>query len=331
MQPEQCHHHEYDQTHAALQAFEGVLAKELSVPIAHSYMQTLIHELGGANQPYEMLLAYGNVLHEQIGLEIYGPLLVGYCQWVEQMCEQIGHTGLVHMALRDGAPMLSAATVLWKDTDIVPHGVYVNRPILGIEDEISADVEGADAYVLHYLAQQGIHPNGKLVLCDSGAWGTVVKEMKQKLLPDTQFYPLFWYSHNPYIPGYLNSLLQELGHPDSVGEIVNDSLECVFPQCWERPTHTTILPSGHINVVLTPNVPLAVAWGESALNGVVKAATNYKQGISHEEELDALHAIVISSKYAQESGTWTGVLPDHTPTWSRGQEFLSAWPKDLLP
>lgn len=194
MQPEQQNHLEYNQTHTALQAFEGVLVKELSAPIAHSYMQTLMKELGGSDQSYETLLVTGNMLHERVGSEVYGSLIAGYCQWVSHQCASLDHTGLVHMALRDGAPMLSSASVLWKGTDLIPHGIYVNRPILGIEDEISDDAIGPDPHVLDYLSQHGIHPNGKLVLCDSGAWGTVVKEMKTKLLPSTKFYPLF-YAH----------------------------------------------------------------------------------------------------------------------------------------
>lgn len=322
---------EYLQTNAALHAFEWVLAKKLSAPIAHSYMQTLIIELGGANQPYETLLATGNMLHEWVGSDVYGPLIAGYCQWVFHQCANLDHSGLVHMALRDGAPMLAAAQVLWKKTSIIPHGIYVNRPILGIEDEISNDAISSDPHVLDYLSQHGIHPNGKLVLCDSGAWGTVVKEMKTKLLPSTQFYPLFWYSHNPHIPGYLNGLLQEMGESDSIGETINDSLECVFPQCWERPIETFEQPSGQIDVVLHANTPLAIAWGESALNGVAKVAQHYKHGISHEKEIETLHNIIFASLHAKQWSVWTGVLPDHTPTWSHGTQFLSQWPADLLP
>ncbi len=327
--------HEYHQpqqeTQAEVGALERVFAKELSSSLAHAYMQTVTQQLGGLEQSYAAFVEKGNRLHEYVGHTIYGPLIVGYCQWVRAYCQDIGYTGTVHMALRDAAPLLVAADILWKNTELTPHGIYVNRPILGIEDEIAKDTTGFDAHIFHYLAQHGIQPDGKLVLCDSGAWGTVVKEMKQKLLPTTQFFPLFWFSHNPHIPGYLNTLLSELGKEEVVGEIINDSIECTFPQCVERPTKTTPSASGSIDVVLTPSTHLAKSWGASALVGVAHAAEEFPQGISHDAELAALTHIIALSEHAAKTKTWTGVLPTHTPTWSHGEQFLSEWPADLLP
>lgn len=325
------HQPEHIQIHAAVFALEQVFAKELSPSFAHEYMQTVTHQLGGSEQSYDVLVEKGNMLHEYVGHALYGPLIVGYCQWVNEQCQNIGYTGTVHMALRDAAPFMVAADILWKDTSLTPHGIYVNRPILGIEDEIAKDTAGFDTHIFQYLAQHGIQPDGKLVLCDSGAWGTVVKEMKQKLLPSTKFYPLFWFSHNPHIPGYLNGLLAELGKEETIGEIINDSIECTFPQCVQRPTKTVQSPTGTIDVVVKPSTDLAISWGTSALQGVALAAQEHGQGISHKEELAALANIIALSDVAAQTKTWTGVLPTHTPTWSHGEQFLSAWPADLLP
>ncbi len=325
------HQPEHRETHAALFSLEHVFAKELSPLFAHEYMHTLTQQLGGAEQPYDVLVEKGNILHEFVGHTLYGPLIVGYCQWVKTQCQEIGYTGMVHMALRDAAPFLVAADILWQNTPLTPHGIYVNRPILGIEDEIAKDASGFDTHIFQYLAQHGIQPDGTLVLCDSGAWGTVIKEMKQKLLPTTQLYPLFWFSHNPYIPGYLNGLLSELGKEETIGEIINDSIECTFPQGVERPTKTVQSSTGSIDVLLTPSTSLAQSWGLSALNGVIHAAQELAQGIPHTAELDALAHLIELSDLAAQTKTWTGVLPTHTPTWSHGKQFLSAWPADLLP
>jgi hypothetical protein len=210
-------------------------------------------------------------------------------------------------------------------------GTYLNRPLLGIEDEIAPENAHANGFVLEYLQKNGIKDNGKpIALVDSGAWGTVIRALKESHVSHTPLVPLFWYSHNPYIKGFLNDVLHDASLPLEFGEVLNDSMECVFPQGYRRPVAFNIDGSTR-TLVLEKSDPLSVAWGQAALEGVAEAAHRYKDGISHEEVIKSLEHVHALSEMAKQTSEWTGVLPTHTPTWSKGDEFLAAWPENLLP
>lgn len=161
-------------------------------------------------------------------------------------------------------------------------------------------------------------------------WGTIVKLMKQTILTDTKLYPFFWYSHNPNILGYLNSLREEAGLPEKMLETINDSLECMFPQPYQRPVQITDNGNGP-EVVLAPSAELAVAWGKAALDGVSSAARQFDGNITHDMEITHLRMLAELSTTTLKTKEWTGVLPHNTPTWSHGDEFLAEWPENLLP
>ncbi|OGG10013.1 hypothetical protein A2154_05180 [Candidatus Gottesmanbacteria bacterium RBG_16_43_7] len=311
-----------------IQLFKSVLTKELTSDLAQLYTDSLISYLGGLDQPIDEFIQNGSIVHKYIGENLYGPLICGYVIWLEQKIAYIYDQGPVYFALRDGAPFYTAAQVLWKNKNLQPAGVYINRPILGIEDEIAQEKGRVDNRVYQYLAAYGIHKDTKIILSDSGAWGTVVKEIKTNLLPNTSLYPLFWYSHNPYIDGYTNELLEKYGLDPAYGEILNDSLECLFPQTVERPI-SFMIQNGTIDVALTPSCRLSVVWGKSALSGVSQAASNFD---TTEIELEsALRKLIFLSEKAKQAKIWTGVLPTHSPTWSKGDEFIQLWPASLLP
>jgi hypothetical protein len=314
----------------AINKLEGVFAKELTPGMAHTYVESLINKLGGLNQEFGQLVESGKKLHSEIGHDIYGPLVVGYIQWLTHAIESLGHSGNVYFALRDSAPLEAAAKVLWKNTNLHPIGIYANRPILGIEDEIAQDKGDSSSLALSYLKSKGIHEDGQIILSDTGAWGTVIKEIKTKILPNTKLYPFFWYSHNPNIPGYINSLIKISGISDKIGEILNDSMECMFPQQWLRPDKLTQL-NGEPDVILTPADYLSVTWGKTALQGISQSAAENIRGISVSDQIYEIEKLAVLSVKAKLTGSWTGVLPENTPTWSHGEEFLASWPIDLLP
>jgi hypothetical protein len=277
----------------------------------------------------EKVITKGEEWHFRVGKELYGPLVAGYCQWLESNCGKLGYSGPVYFALRDAAPLQEAAGVMWQGKMIYPVGIYVNRPLLGIEDEIAPEAANVDGHMQKYLTAYGLMAKPEAVWADTGAWGTVIKVLKQKILVDTDLYPFFWFSHNPRIPGYINHLLTHIGMDPNLGEVLNDSLECVFPQIYKRPLE---LVSGNVGweVKLEKSNLLAVAWGQAALAGVRSAAVEYAGGISQEQQLKALSKLITAHQEAKE-GKCTGVLPDNTPTWSKGQDFLTDWPENLLP
>lgn len=310
---------------------QQIFAKELTPELADSYVGSLIEALGGSEQTLEQIVDKGKALHEYIGEHLYGPLISGYVNWVEKKCGEADHAGPVFFALRDAAPLETAANVLWNGKSIYPVGVYANRPMLMIEDEISPEWAHANGKVVEYLGMLGLAGMKKVVWADTGAWGTVVKALKVGLLNKSDFIPLFWYSHNPHIPGYLNGLLDECGIEDKFGEVLNDSLECVFPQPFSRPLDVV---KGNLGwqVKLEMSSFLSQQWGQAALLGAHKAALRvFWEGFSPDQEREALLNLKKLSESAQNTGNWTGVLAVNTPTWSKGSEFINSWPKNLLP
>lgn len=257
-------------------------------------------------------------------------MVVGYSQWLEQQCASIGHTGPVFFALRDAAPLKEAADVLWNGKSIYPVGVYINRPLLGIEDEISPQATNVNGNLVKYLGMLGLSRWEKTVWADTGAWGTVIKALKTYDIVRDGLYPFFWYSHNPFIPGYLNELLSELGANEKMGEVINDSLECVFPQAHYRPAELVAADSGW-QVKLEKTNELAAVWGQAALAGVRQAAVDFFGGITHDKCLEAVRELMHAHEVARAKGVCTGVLPENTPTWSKGKKFLADWPANLLP
>lgn len=312
--------------HSLNQIFSSELAKGLSM----QYLGSLLRRLGRADQPWEAFVAKGEALHQYVGEKLYGPLVVGYVNWVRKNCGEMGYKGNVYFALRDATPLETAAEIVWEGSDLHPVGVYANRPILGIADEMVAGQIQNNQAGLKYLESKGLCQNRDVVWADSGAWGTVVKLMKQTILMNTKLYPFFWYSHNPHIPGYLNSLRGEAGLPEKMLETINNSLECMFPQLYQRPVQIENNGNGP-EVVLVPSTTLAVAWGKAALEGISKAASNLKGNLSHSEEVIQLKMLAELSKTTLITNEWAGVLPHNTPTWSHGPQFLANWPLDLLP
>ena len=315
--------------HDHINDFAKIFAKELTPELAEDYVASLVEALGGLNQPLDILVQKGITLHEFVGEKLYGPLITGYVNWVEKMCGEIDHTGPVFFALRDAAPLQTAANVLWQDKDIYSVDVYANRPMLNIEDEIDPQWAHANGNVVKYLGMLGLAQMKKVVWADTGAWGTVVKALKVGMLNNSDFYPLFFYSHNPYIPGYLNEILVECGIEDKFGEVLNDSIECVFPQPHKRPLYVFQV-AGHWQVQLDISCYLSQEWGQAALTGVQNAAISELKGQPIDEQSAIINLKKLSDK-AKDTGKWTGVLPINTPTWSKGDEFLANWPPNLLP
>lgn len=324
--------HEALRIQSAVACMREQFARELTPELAYTYVTSLEQQIGPAAS-YEEFVEKGKELHKKLGRDIYGPLIVGFLGWAEAELARRGISeGPVHFALRDAWPFYTAASILWDGTG--PYhavGTYLNRPLLGIEDEIAPEQATVNGYVANYLRTSGIKDNGTPVsLVDSGAWGTVVRAVKETYLPQTPLHPLFWYSHNPHIQGFLNEYLAAAGLPEEFGEVLNDSLECVFPQQYRRPVAFET-EGGSRSLRLEQADELSVAWGRAALQGVMEAAHMHKAGIDEEAVQSMMRNVYALSCTAREDGVWTGVLPTHTPTWSRGEAFLASWPEDLLP
>lgn len=331
-QPQWRNEHDTHRIDSAMAEMESMFARELTPDLANRYITSLHKKIGTAGS-YTEFVEKGTELHKTLGREIYGPIIIGFIQWAEQRIHDQGVLhGPVHFALRDSWPFYTAAHVLWDGSGSYHAlGTYINRPLLGIEDEIAPEHAKVNGYLQEYLESGGFIDHGHpITLIDSGAWGTVVRSIKEQFLPNTPFYPLFWYSHNPSIPGFINEVLSDTSLPEEFGEVINDSLECVFPQAYKRPVRFDGTNANRF-LTLEQSDALSVAWGQAALQGVAEAAHHYKTGISKTDVEHAIRRLYDLHLKAKQTNEWTGVLPTHTPTWTKGDEFLAAWPKNLLP
>jgi hypothetical protein len=322
---------DFGETFQALSNFEATLSRELTPQFAEKYLDSLTMKLGGINQSLSEITQKGEALHFSIGHDIYGGLISSMISDIYINEQDLRYRGPIFFALRDAAPFLAAAKVIMGG-NVYPMGIYLNRPLLGIEDEIAPEISQSDGILKEYLSNNHILENGKIILVDTGAWGTVVRALKTTYLQKTSFIPIFWFSHNPYIPGFIDDNLKYYGFEQKYGEILNDSLECVFPQLYKRPTSGNLFPGkSGVDLKLESSDLLSQAWGRAALGGVTARAKEYQKSDSGFSILAELQKLIGLSELSKTTGEWTGVLPDHTPTWSKGTEFIANWPKNLLP
>src|SRR3990170_3409491 len=150
--------------------YQAVLSKELTPELATVYVGSLLNILTSEVFGQELVKA-GQEWHYQAGKELYGPLINGYCKWLESNCVALGHTGDVYFALRDAAPLMESAKILWQNGILYPVGVYANRPLLGVEDEISPEISHVDGNMQKYLKSKALTNKETVVWADTGAWG----------------------------------------------------------------------------------------------------------------------------------------------------------------
>jgi hypothetical protein len=85
-----------------------------------------------------------------------------------------------------------------------------------------------------------------------------------------------------------------------------------------------------VKAALEPTSTLSQILGKAALRGVADAAQNYSEK-NKRNTFEMLERLWQMSKKAEQTEQFTGVLPENTPTWSKGLVFLTKWPKNLLP
>lgn len=151
---------------------------------------------------------------------------------------------------------------------------------------------------------------------DSGCYGTIVLELHGAGM---EFHPLFFFSKNPNIPGFLN----EIGLSESEGELLNDSLECAFPNVYQRPSRF-VERCGIVQPDLKLNDDLSVQFGKASLAGLEEG----DKRTGRADPLCEARRLLDLSIIARE-GSFTGLLPRTTPEWSQKQDFLANWPKEL--
>lgn len=279
--------------------FQHTLSLELGPELTSKFVAPLFSETKGS-------VEQASRKYFDIGI-IWAAIITHWRNWVAK--NAIGPPVLV---MRDAKPLTVAPlSSSWAR-------VWLNRKSCGIQDQISGDFEEVlDPLVCDYLKQHRLHEYFTFV--DSGCWGTIVKELHSLGL---KFKPLFFFSHNPNIPGFLN----ELGVEEKCGEVLNDSFECCFPNMVIRPSSFTKDATGRIVPSLKNTDELSVILGRMAMEGV-RIGTLSLNG-DCPPVADAVQSIIMLSEKARK-GEFTGILPENSPTWPEGQKFLSEWPEKL--
>ncbi len=165
-----------------------------------------------------------------------------------------------------------------------------------------------------------------------------VKKLKGQTLTTTA---LDHYSHAWQDPRFPNHQ-QIYSHIDIVakgampspifGEIVNDTIEENHAsKIYKGPTQLEIQEDGSVDVILEKNDEFEeeiAAWAscKGVQDAVQICLMKMKLGILVDPTETIAHMNYLANK-AKTSNTFTGVLPQNTPTWSEGNYFLShVWP-----
>jgi hypothetical protein len=233
----------------------------------------------------------------------WASLLRAWSAWIKNNAQ-----GTIAIILRDAKPLIALpSTNNWKR-------LYLNRLICGVPDELSGD----DSVKQHPLLKQYLSQcdcADYFTFADSGCYGTVVLELHKIGM---RFQPLFFFSKNPHIRGFLN----EIGISMKEGELLNDSLECCFPHIYSRPSKLAE-NNGRVEAVLHYSDQLSINFGKAAMSGVKNAAIG-----TSIDALGAAQELLLLSQKARQN-IFTGILGHTSPEWSKKQEFLSSWPNHL--
>lgn len=276
-------------------AYRQTLAKELGDELADEFVGSLYHQSHGCEKNAAQFFY-------SLGTQ-WAPLIHAWSTWVGRHAR-----GTIAIILRDAKPLTALqTTAMWKH-------LYLNRLICGVPDELSGDVHGKQHPLLkRYLKEHGC--SEYFTFADSGCYGTVVLELHTLGI---KLQPLFFFSKNPFIRGFLN----ECGVSLAEGEVLNDSLECGFPHAYARPLGLTEA-SESVKVALNPADTLSVTFGVLAMRGVRDARVP-----TDVCPRKAAEGLLLLSERAR-CGEFTGVLGHTSPEWSKKKQFLDSWPEDL--
>lgn len=271
------------------------LTKELGEELAKDFVSSMYcKSKGSVNMASQFFYELG---------ETWAPVMYHWAQWIKENSEN-----QIALILRDAKPLEAISmTKEWKK-------LYLNRQNCGIKDELSGDVSKPHPLLKKYLEQNFCSEYFTFV--DSGCYGTIVLQLYQMGI---RFKPLFFFSKNQNIPGFLNNL----GFTESEGEVLNDSLECAFPNIYERPSNFVEIGE-NVNVSLKQSDYLSVLFGKSAFNGL----SNFNFSNCAEPRFEVIKLLKLSEE--AKKGNFTGILGHSSPEWSKKNEFLANWPKNLL-
>ena len=319
---------------------EDVAPDLKSHSLSQKFSASLFHKLESIGvTTLEQAVRAGSHEFYAVGKHILGPLAVSFVDTALK-----NSSGKTIFPARDATPFFYIAKTLktldpssyHSDIDDIQNPVF-NRKLWGIEDEQDPEnhvIPVTHPMVQQLLSQMGFFSNQPKSFIEVGCWGSMIDQlhqaMNQNLMPTEEFSVYFLYTHLPEsIYGFMN--IHGCDVPESILETIADTWEA-FPKFFKRPTRL-IEENGIVKASLEGKLvasPFLPQWTWAALQGVVDAATDFvtkKQIIDPRDEIHKLWAL---SEKAQ-SGEFTGVLPDHTETWSEGETWKKEWKWGKIP
>lgn len=319
---------------------ETVAADLKSDGLARQYAGSLFNKLVGTGaNTLEQLVTAGAQEFHCIGKDVLGPLAVSAVDTILKGCN-----GKAIFPARDATPFFHIAKTLKKlNPDAYPVAMEdivnpdFNRVLWGVEDEVEDKVEDeqdskdgamsiSHPLVQKLLSQMGFFSSQPKTFIEVGCWGSMIDELNKAMakgdMPTEEYFVYFLYTHLPdNIYGFTNIAGENI--PEGVLETIADTWEA-FPKCFKKPT-TLVEENGIVKGIHEEvNSPFLRSWTEAALQGVEDAASDFiyqGQVINPQDELLKLWRLSIQAK----SGQFTGVLPGHTQTWSKGEEWKANW------
>ncbi len=293
----------------------------------------------------EAIVEEGRQIYRSVGREALGPLVV---RFAEHILLNAPEGSTVAFLARDAEPYFEAAKILAEQPSISCRGhklryVTLNRQHFQIFDENLAkdqphqSVSGQEALKQEYL-QQHMFDNPKgVVIADTGCWGTMIKKMwgekaqrGASVLNVQEAY--FMYSHNPNIFGFVNEIAAKANRNElaSCGVYVGDTFECL-PKKEESSSTFAKGMDGDVVPVRVPIDSVCLsAWNDAVLDGVRESAARLvAEASDFPSPLQALSIVDANRLEAREK--FTGVLPEATPKWSQGEDFLATWDLPRIP
>lgn len=281
------------------------------------------------------LILAGSLEQYNVGRFVLGPLAVDF---VDTVMRNTTSGSLVFPA-RDATPFFYTAKALKKlnpdrycvsEDDM--HNPVFNRKLWGVEDEldpVNKVLTVVHPMVQRLLSQIGFAKDRNVTFVETGCWGTMADGLRRDL-PDAQFSLHFLFSHMPdRISGFTNEFDNDL--EKGVLETIADTWEA-FPKPFRRPTKL-VEHNGMVKASLEGfdiNSQLLPIWTVAALQGVVDAALDFVSSGNRVNTAEEIKRLARLSAIAR-TGVFTGVLPEHTQTWSGGQDWKDDWRWGKIP
>lgn len=315
--------------------FEAFALDLRSYNLAEKYVKSLFVKLEaeGAKSEVDFILGGAKEFYH-LAKDTLGPLSVAYTHAVLKEGE-----GLMIFPARDATPyFVIAKTLISLQPGQYPVGIeslknpFFNRKLWGVEDELDTEDKPLDVkspLAWQFFQTMGFGKNIVKTFVEQGAWGSL-PDMIKTHMPEERFKLYFFFSHLPeVIYGFVN---QYGDFPEEVLETISDTYEAL-PKAFFRPTRL-FSNNGVVDVSLEGKVienPAIKIWSWAVFQGAADAAKEFALKGKNLDVTSQIEKVWQLSQRTEKEGVFTGVLPQHTLTWTEGAAWRVNWPWGKIP